>query len=60
MTEAIPQQQSLNVGNIASSDSGANQQNRKSHGIPLEHLDFKYVEKCENVKELEKIFRVLE
>ncbi|RNA25416.1 sperm-associated antigen 1 [Brachionus plicatilis] len=32
---------------------------RKKHDIPLENLDFKYVKKCENVKELEKIYRVL-
>lgn len=32
---------------------------RKKHDIPLENLDFKYVEKCNNVKELEKIYRVL-
>ncbi|CAF0712360.1 unnamed protein product [Brachionus calyciflorus] len=32
---------------------------KKKHDVPLEHLDFKHVEKCENVKELEKIYRVL-
>lgn len=32
---------------------------RKKHDVPLENLDYKYVEKCENVKELEKIYRVL-
>jgi hypothetical protein len=32
---------------------------KKDHGVPLDHLDFKYIEKCENVKELEKIYKVL-
>lgn len=32
---------------------------KKTHNIPLEHLDFKYIEKCSDVKELEKIYRVL-
>ena len=32
---------------------------RYHHDVPLEHLDFKYVEKCQNVKELEKIYKVL-
>ena len=32
---------------------------KKDHNIPLEHLDFKYVEKCENIKELEKIYKIL-
>lgn len=31
----------------------------KNHNVSLEHLDFKYVEKCDNVKELEKIYKVL-
>jgi hypothetical protein len=31
----------------------------KNHGIPLDHFDFKYVSQCEDVKELEKIYRVL-
>lgn len=39
-----------------SNDSSAN---KKKHDIPLDHLDYKYVEKCEDVKELEKIYRVL-
>ena len=26
---------------------------RKDHGIPLDHLDYKYITTCENVKELE-------
>lgn len=34
-------------------------QSKKKHNIPLEHLDFKYVQKCEDVKELEKIYKVL-
>ena len=33
--------------------------NSKKHNIPLDHLDFKYVEQCSNVKELEKIYKVL-
>jgi hypothetical protein len=32
---------------------------KKDHSIPLEHLDFKYVDKCENIKELEKIYKIL-
>jgi hypothetical protein len=32
---------------------------KKSHEIPIDHLDFKYIEKCENVKELENIYKVL-
>ena len=36
-----------------------NLSNKKNHNIPLEHLDYKYVQKCENVKELEKIYKVL-
>jgi hypothetical protein len=31
----------------------------KKSDVPLEHLDYKYVNGCEDVKELEKIFRVL-
>jgi hypothetical protein len=31
----------------------------KNHGIPLDHFDFKYISRCEDVKELEKIYRVL-
>ncbi len=31
----------------------------KNEDVPLEHLDYKYVEKCENVKELEKIYKIL-
>ncbi len=34
-------------------------QSKRKHNIPLEHLDFKYVDKCEDVKELEKIYKVL-
>lgn len=32
---------------------------KKSHDLPIDHLDFKYVEQCNNVKELEKIYKVL-
>ena len=31
----------------------------QKHNIPIEHLDFKYIEKCNDVKELEKIYKVL-
>ena len=31
----------------------------KEHDVPIDHLDFKYIETCENVKELEKIYKVL-
>lgn len=27
--------------------------------IPIEHLEYSYIEKCTNVKEIEKILRVL-
>ncbi len=33
--------------------------NEKKHNIPIEHFDFKYVETCNNIKELEKIYKVL-
>ena len=28
-------------------------------GVPIEHLDYSYVRNCKNVKEVEKILRVL-
>ena len=28
-------------------------------GVPIEHLDYGYVRSCRNVKEVEKILRVL-
>ncbi len=31
----------------------------KGHDIPISHLDYSYIEKCSNVKELEKILKVL-
>lgn len=31
----------------------------KTFKIPVEHLDFKYIEKCSDVKHLEKILCVL-
>jgi hypothetical protein len=31
----------------------------KKYDIPIDHLDYKYVEKCNDVKELEKIYKVL-
>ena len=36
-----------------------NLESTKKHDIPIEHLDFKYVEKCNDVKELEKIYKIL-
>lgn len=32
---------------------------RKKFDIPLEHLDFAYVQKCTDVRELEKILKIL-
>lgn len=34
-------------------------QTSKKYEIPLSHLDFAYIEKCTDVKELEKIIRIL-
>ena len=34
-------------------------QTTKKYSIPLDHLDYKYVSKCDKVEELEKILRVL-
>nr|XP_056710091.1 sperm-associated antigen 1 [Euleptes europaea] len=31
----------------------------KTYQIPIDHLDYKYIEKCTNVKYLEKILRIL-
>ena len=31
----------------------------KDHKIPLDHFDFRYIESCQDIKELEKIYRVL-
>jgi hypothetical protein len=31
----------------------------QKHNIPIEHFDFKYIEKCNNAKELEKIYKIL-
>lgn len=31
----------------------------RKYGIPVQHLDFEYVDKCENAKELEKIYHIL-
>lgn len=28
-------------------------------GVPIEHLDYRYIEQCKNGKELEKILKVL-
>lgn len=32
---------------------------KKSHDIPIDHLDYKYVNQCNDVKELEKIYKTL-
>jgi len=32
----------------------------KQFNIPLEHLDFEYIEKCTSIQEIEKIFQILE
>ena len=42
--------------NILSDPAG---QPKKTSDIPLDHLDYKYVNECENVKELEKIYKKL-
>ncbi|CAL1537604.1 unnamed protein product [Lymnaea stagnalis] len=34
-------------------------QSTKKYDIPLSHMEYSYIEKCSNVKELEKIYRVL-
>lgn len=31
----------------------------KTYHIPISHLDYKFIEKCTDVKHLEKILRVL-
>jgi hypothetical protein len=33
--------------------------NLTKYDIPLDHLDFKYIEGCNDVKELEKIYKIL-
>ncbi len=43
----------------SNNDEHAASTSRKHHDIPLECLDYKYVETCSNVKELEKIYKVL-
>ena len=32
---------------------------KKSHDVPIDHLDYKYVTQCNDVKELEKIYKIL-
>jgi tetratricopeptide (TPR) repeat protein len=36
-----------------------NKQKQKNHDVPIESLDYKYIAACANVKELEKIYKVL-
>ncbi|XP_056378377.1 sperm-associated antigen 1 isoform X3 [Hyla sarda] len=39
--------------------SGYYQGTTKTHQIPVDHLDYKFIEECKDVKHLEKILRVL-
>ena len=39
--------------------SGLLEGSHTTSGVPIEHLDYGYIEKCTNSKELEKILRVL-
>lgn len=39
--------------------SGLLEGSSTTSGVPLEHLDYGYIEKCSKSKELEKILRVL-
>ena len=32
---------------------------KTKHDVPIDHLDYRYVETCSDVKELEKILKVL-
>lgn len=31
----------------------------KKYNIPIEHLDFDYIKSCENVKEIQRIVKIL-
>ena len=44
----------LNAGETAPSASPS-----RKHDIPLDHFDYKYVDSCNKVAELEKIYKVL-
>lgn len=46
-------------GFIGDIDSSSKTSKRSHLDVPVEKLDFKYVEKCSDVKELEKIYRIL-
>lgn len=48
------------AGLLASDEAPLNLSKLKNHGVPLDHFDFKYIQKCNDVKELEKMYRVLE
>ena len=39
--------------------TGVLEDSHTKSGIPIEHLDYQYVEGCKNAKELEKILKVL-
>ena len=34
-------------------------QRTQKHDIPLDHLDYKFIENCDNVKEIENIIKIL-
>lgn len=39
--------------------SGLLEGSNTTSGVPIEHLDYRYVGECKNSKELEKILKVL-
>ncbi|ELU18522.1 hypothetical protein CAPTEDRAFT_219848 [Capitella teleta] len=48
----------LNTFKVCTMEVGAGETTAK-HNIPLNHLDYSYIKKCSNIKELEKILKVL-
>ncbi|KAK2556998.1 hypothetical protein P5673_020844 [Acropora cervicornis] len=40
-------------------DIGVLEGSHTKSGVPIEHLDYRYIEQCKNGKELEKILKVL-